>query len=121
MSRLANIHATVTTVLAGLGHTVRQQGSYAPGAALPETMVTYQVIDQPNGAHADNKPGSTIHRVQVAMYSKKPTIVQGADAAFKAALLPAGFLRVTGRDLQYDHNTGHYGYTCDYRFYEREV
>lgn len=121
MSRLPNIYATINTALAGLGYTVRPQGSYAPGATLPETLVTYQVVDQPNGAHADNRPGSTIHRVQVAMYSKRPALVQGADAAFKGALLPAGFLRVTGRDLPLDHDTGHYGYTCDYRFYEREV
>lgn len=88
---------------------------------LPETLVTYQIIDQPNGAHADNRPGSTIHRIQVAMYSKRPALTQGADAAIKAVLLPAGFLRVTGRDLPYAPDTGHYGYTSDYRLYESEV
>jgi len=118
---VGNVYETIKTTLAPLGYPVRQQGSYAPGATLPETLVTYQVIDQPNGAHADNRPGSTIHRIQISMYSKRPALVQGADAAIKGVLLPAGFLRVTGRDLPLDHETGHYGYTSDYRFYESEV
>jgi hypothetical protein len=84
-------------------------------------MVTYQVIDQPNNSHADNRPTSTTSRIQISIYSRRPAITQGADATLKAALLPAGFLRVTGRQLPIDPKTGHYGYTSDYRFYESEA
>jgi hypothetical protein len=103
-----------------LGYEVKEQGTYAPGATLPETFITYQIINSPNSSYADNKPISTAIRAQLALYSKKPAIKQSADSLFKSVMLPAGFLRIDGRDLPFIQSTGHYGYTCDYRFYESE-
>lgn len=99
---------------------MKEQGSYSPGAKLPETFITYQVIDAPNNTHYDNLPASTTRRIQLALYSAKPDIKQSADSLFKSMMVPAGFLRVSGRDLPFDGNTQRYGYTSDYRFYESE-
>lgn len=117
---MSNIYELTYNTLVTLGYEVREQGTYAAGAILPETFVTYLIVDSPNNSHADNVPTSQTTRVQATLYSKKPAIKQGADAAFKAALLPVGFMRVGGRDLPYAKDTGHYAYTCDYRFYNME-
>jgi len=117
---LINIYALVFDTLSALGYPVREQGTYGPDASLPETHITYQIIDSPNNSHADNLPTSQTSRVQVTIYSRKPAIKQGADAALKAVMLPAGFMRAGGRDLPYNSDTGHYAFTSDYRFYQRE-
>lgn len=121
MCLLVNIYELVCNTLKPLGYPVKEQGSYTPGANIPETFITYQIIDAPNNTHYDNVPASTTPRIQLAFYSKKPALKQNADQTFRSVMLPAGFLRVSGRDLPFDSTTGHYGYTSDYRYYETEV
>lgn len=117
---MINVYEIIYSTLIALGYPVREQGSYGEGEELPETFITYQVIYISNRSHADNQPTCGITRVQVNLYSRDPTIKQGADRAIKAAMLPAGFLYVDGRDLPLSADTGHYGFTCDYRFFTME-
>lgn len=117
---MSNIYNRIYSTLTQLGYTVREQGSFAPGTILPDTFVTYQIIGQPSISFADNRPTGSTTRVQVALYSKDPEIKQNADNALKAVMLPSGFLRIDGRPLPFDAETGHYAYTVDYRYYETE-
>ena len=117
---MADVYDRTVAALSVLGYPVREQGTYQPDEVLPQTHVTYQVIDQTNPGHADNMPISTTTRVQVTVYSTDPSVVQHADGLLRVAMLPSGFLRVTGRRLPLDPETGHYGYTSDYRLYESE-
>ncbi|WP_373232104.1 hypothetical protein [Cohnella sp.] len=117
---MINLYAHVYGTLSALGYPVREQGTYAPGDELPETHVTYFFVDSPNDSHADNEPTSTTTRIQVALYSRDPEIKQAANATLKDVMLPAGFLRVGGGDLPYNTATGHYGFRCDFRFYDME-
>ncbi len=114
---MTNIYELIYDTLVLLDYPVREHGTYAENDKLPETFVTYQIIDSPNNSFADNQPTSQTIRVQVNLYSKRPSIKQGADTVLKNIMLPVGFMRVGGRDLPYDLKTGHYGYTCDYRYY----
>lgn len=116
---MINIYELTYDTLASLGYPVKEQGTL--GKELPETFVTYQLIDSPPTGHADNRATGVSYRMQITLYSTSPTIKQGADAAFKAVMLPAKFMRVGGRDLPFDPKTGHYAYTCDYRYYDMEV
>ncbi|MDP4095472.1 hypothetical protein OIN60_01525 [Paenibacillus sp. P96] len=116
---MTNMYALIYDTLLQLGYPVREQGTYAEGEVLPETFVTYQVIDTPDVSHADNLPTAWTVRIQVALYSKKPAIKQGAEAAIRDVMLPADFMRIGGRDLPYSQATGHYAYTCDYRYYDQ--
>ncbi|GIO36880.1 hypothetical protein J41TS12_17410 [Paenibacillus antibioticophila] len=115
---MINIYAVTVDALKSLGYPVREQGTYAPTDTLPETFATYQIIDSPNNSAADNLPTSQTTRVQVNLYSRDPEIKQVADDLLKSVMIPAGFLRAGGRDLPFSLQTGHYGYTCDYRFYD---
>ncbi|MFK7692859.1 hypothetical protein [Paenibacillus sp. HJGM_3] len=117
---MSDIYSLLADTLSGIGYPVREQGTFADENKLPETFITYFVVDTPNNSHADNLPTSRTTRAQITLYSKKPALKQGADASIKAVMLPAGFLRVGGRDLPYNPKTGHYAYTCDYRYYELE-
>lgn len=116
---MINIYDHTYQTLKTLGYPVQEHGTYGD-KKMTETFVTYQIIDSSNNSHADNAPTSCTTRVQVNLYSNRPTLKQGADEALKAVMLPAGFMRVGGRDLPFDTSTGHYGYTCDYRFYDDE-
>lgn len=115
---MINIYALICDTLQPLGYPVQEQGTYAPNERLPETFVTYQIIDQSSYSHADNAPTSQTDRVQVVLYSRDPSLKQSANEAFMGVMLPAGFMRVSGRDLPYASSTGHYAYTSDYRYYD---
>lgn len=117
----SNIYSILYSALSGLGYTVREQGTFGSTETLPATFITYQLIEQPNDSHYDNRPISTTSRMQVTLYSQDPAIKQNADNLFKSVLLPAGFMRAGGRDLPFNSDTGHYAYTSDYRYYDMEV
>ncbi|MPM27249.1 hypothetical protein SDC9_73759 [bioreactor metagenome] len=119
---MTNIYALVCGTLEPVGFPVGKQGSFSAEDEknLPETYITYQVIDTPSKSYADNRPTGRSTRIQLTMYSSNPELTQGADSTFKAVMIPAGFMRVGGRDLPYDPSTGRGGYTCDYRYYDME-
>ena len=115
-----NIYEKVAAVLDASGFIYRQQGSFLPTEPLPETFLTYQIINNEDVAHACNKPYACSARVQMTLYSTDPAIVQSANETLKSIMLPAGFTRFIGRDLPFSADTGHYGYTCDYKYYIQE-
>lgn len=120
MFQLDNIYKIIYDTLAPLGYITKEQGTFPKETVLPETYITYFLIDSPNTSHADNKPTSTTSRIQLVLYSKKPSLKQNADKLLMSVMLPGGFLRVGGRDLPFNADTGHYARTCDYRYYEEE-
>ena len=118
---MSNIYKAVYDALSALNYPVREQGTYSEDEILPDSLITYQLIDDPDLAHYENIPVSKISRFQVNIYSKDPAVKQSADGLLRSVMLPAGFTRSGGRDLPYDSNTGHYGYASDYKYYETEV
>lgn len=117
---ISNIYGLVYETLVPLGYPIKEQGTYPPGAVLPETYITYFLVDSPNETHYDNKLESTTYRIQLCIYSIKPSIKQNGDNLFKSVMLEGGFLRIGGRDLPFNSSTGHYCYTCDYRYFDQE-
>jgi hypothetical protein len=112
-----NIYSLIYDTLLPLGYTVKEQGTYIGISKLPETYITYFIVDSPTETAYDNVSVSQSIRVQLCIYSKKPSIKQSGDELFKSVMIPAGFMRIGGRDLPFNSDTGHYGYTCDYRYY----
>lgn len=117
---MVNVFNKIVTTLSPLGYSIREQGSYRSNENLPETFITYLLINSPNRSFADNLPLSRTTQIQVSLYSKNPQIVQSADSDIKNLMLSAGFLRINGRSLPYEPMTGHYCWTNDYRLYETE-
>ena len=110
-----NVYQEICEALQPLGYEVVEQGSYA-GKRLPSTYITYMKTSDKNVTHTGNKAVGNIDRVQVTLWSTDPAVKQSARETLDGCLLPLGFLRIGGRDLSYSHPSGHYGYTCDYRY-----
>ena len=117
---MTDVYSVIYDTLISIGYPVREQGTYGQNEKLPETHITYFVIDQANESHADNAPTSRTTKARVFLYSRKPAIAQQADSVLKAAMLAAGFLRAGGRPLPFDKDTGHYGYVSTYNYFEME-
>lgn len=117
---MSNIFEKITTALAPLGYIIREQGTFKSGETLPETFITYFIVDSPSGTHYDNVSHSETFRVQVTMYSKKPSIIQSSNKNIKNLMVPKGFMRISGKSLPYDITTGHYAWTQDYKYFDME-
>ena len=118
---MINIYDKVYTTLTASSLPVREQGTFAEDETLPETFITYLVLDQSDSTHADNLPSSLTTMVQVAYYSQRPGLVQVADHLIRNLMIPAGFMRAGGRSLPLDKETWHYGYVTTYNYYDSEV
>jgi hypothetical protein len=118
--QLVNIYSLVYETLNSLGYPVKEQGTYPSGTTLPETHITYFIVDSSGKSHYDNEEAIQKIRIQLVLYSKKPSVKQNADELLKSVMLPVGFLRVGGGDLPFNKDTGHYAFRCDYRYYESE-
>lgn len=117
---MTNIFKKVFDTLSPLGYEVAEKGTYQAGDTLPDTLVTYQVLEADDVRHYDNQPVGIQYAVQIDLYARDPAITQTADTVFRAVMQPAGFRRAGGRSLPLDPATGHYGWTNDYNF-ESEV
>lgn len=117
---MVNIYEKITSTLASFGVPIREQGSYKPQEILPDTFITFLIINSPYVGFADNLPTSRITQIQISVYSTKPSIIQSADENIKSLMMPAGFMRLSGRPLPFEHITGHYAWTSYYRLYEME-
>jgi hypothetical protein len=114
------IYEKIYNTLAPLGYTIREQGTFKSGETLPESFITFLIVDSPNDTHYDNLPTSTTYRMQITLYSQKPSVIQSANTTIKGLMLPAGFVRASGRSLPFNQDTGHYAWTQDYKLFETE-
>lgn len=114
-----SIYKRISDALATLELPYQEQGTMNKDT-LPATFITYQLLTEDGVSYADNLPTANSTLVQLALYSTDPAIKQTAKATLTGAMRPAGFTRAGGRDLPFDKETGHYGYACDFRYYETE-
>ncbi|MGB7594704.1 MAG: hypothetical protein WBL80_04005 [Erysipelotrichaceae bacterium] len=113
-----NVRDTLITTLTPLSYDVRLQGSYADDEPLPESFITYLVIEAPDGSFYEGSPMLTRHRIQVVFYSKKMALINTVPALMDVALKDAGFLR-DGKGRDYGFENEHYGLLVNYSFTER--
>jgi hypothetical protein len=86
---------------------------------LPDTYIVYFMVDDPeDGSSYDGKTVSHQPRVQISLYFSDKSIYLTIPEQIEAAFLAADFMRVGGGELPYQADTGHYGWYCDFRFYE---
>lgn len=114
---MSNIYSDISNALAASEYPVYLESS-APASDLPDTYLTYMVISDSPLFHAKNEPVGMAARVMVKLYSRDPEITQGGRGLLDN--LMDGYLRIGGGDLPFYAPTGHYGYTCDYRYFDYE-
>lgn len=112
------IQARVMAALASLGLRAEPvKLILGSGEALPDMHITFQVISAAPEAHAEDREIARAHLVQVNLWS------QNGFEAFpdvEGAMSAAGFLFQGGRDMELDEETGHYGQSMDFLFYEEK-
>jgi len=106
-------------VLTALGFPFHFERMDCATSQLPDTYITYFLVDDTPKGHSDNKETSHSSRIQVSLFyrdlSKALTVPDQIEAAFMAA----NFMRVGPGRIPYQEDTQHYGWRCDFRFYER--
>ncbi len=83
--------------------------------ALPETFITYQLLDSSPEQAADNLETERSYLVQVNCWSVDGVVVL---PNVEPALLAAGFRKGSSRQIPQDQATGHYGLATDYSYSE---
>lgn len=113
-----NVRDRFIHALEPLGFEVRLQGSYAEDEPLPESFITYFIVDSPDGTFYEDGPLLTYIRIQVVLYSKKMSILTALPQQIFVACRNAGFIRDSrGRDLGFEGD--HYGWIMNFITTER--
>lgn len=115
-----NVRDTLITALQPLEYDVRLQGSYAANEPLPESFITYQIVDAPDASFYDNQPQLTHHRLQVIFYSKKMSLINSVADQIYTAMKQAGFIR-DGKGRDYGFENEYLGLLIQFTYTERNV
>lgn len=112
---MSNIWEMTNTALSTLGVTVAASAliQATPTADLPDTYITYQVIDMTPEQHADNAETLRSELVQVNIH-KRAGLMSLPDVI--GAMTAAGFFFYDGREIEYDAVTRHFGIALDFEY-----
>jgi hypothetical protein len=116
---MPTIWARVNSALSGLG--VRTANGRlilkTKNDPWPDQYITFQVIAAAPEEHVDDHEIGRAHLVQLNMWSRN-----GFESFpnVEDAMLTAGFLFQAERDMDYNENTGHYGQSKDFLYYEEK-
>lgn len=91
----------------------------AKTAQLPDTYIVYFMVDDPGETWGDGKETSHQPRVQISLYFRDKAKYLTIPDQIKAAFMAANFMRQTESELPYQTDTEHYGWYCDFNYYER--
>lgn len=85
---------------------------------LPDTYVVYFLVSAPSVSSADNKERASEVRIQVSLFYRNKSTFLTIPDKIVAAFTKAGLCRAGEGRIPYQTNTGHYGWRCDFKFYE---
>ena len=115
-----NVRDRLINSLEPIGFEVRLQGSYAENEPLPESFITYFIVDSPDGNYYEDGPLLTYIRIQVVLYSMKMSAINTIPEQIFNACRNAGFIRDSrGRDLGFEGD--HYGWSMNFITTERNL
>lgn len=91
----------------------------SPTEQLPDTFIVYFLVDDTGVSYSDNTETSHEPRIQVSLFYRDKSAFLTAPGQIETAFLSSGFTRVGSGRIPYQTDTRHYGWRCDFRFYER--
>ena len=86
---------------------------------LPDTFLVYFLVSDQPTAHYDGKEASHEVRMQVSLFYRDISVINTLPDKIIKAFTATGFKRAGCGRIPYQQNTGHYGWRCDFNFYER--
>jgi len=85
------------------------------GGELPDTFISFYLVDGTGAQHADNSETLREYTVQVSIFARAGLVsLPNVDAA----MLAAGFTKGPERQLPRDATTRHFGLAKDYNYLE---
>ncbi len=108
------------TILTALGLPYHFERMTCETVQLPDTYIVYFLVDDPGTTWTDGKETSHEARIQVSLFYRDKSKILTVPDQIEAAFMAADFIRVgnSGR-IPYQEDTQHYGWRCDFRYYER--
>ena len=119
MCRLSEWITKCETVLTAIGLPYDLERMTCATTQLPDTYIVYFLVDDPGKGWADNAETSHVPRIQVSLFYRDLSTVLTIPDQIEAAFIAANFMRVGAGRIPYSEDTGHYGWRCDFRLYER--
>jgi len=107
------------TILTAIGLPYDFERMLIDAAQLPDTFIVYFLVTDSGVAYADDKETSHEARVQVSLFYRDKSIFLTVPNQIETAFMAAGFMRVGSGTIPYQPDTGHYGWRCDFRYFER--
>ena len=86
---------------------------------LPDKYITFFLVDDPGAAYADNKETAHVPRVQISFYFRDKSDYLTIPKEIKSLFMSAGALRSGEGRIPFNEKTRHYGWRCDFKFYEK--
>lgn len=86
---------------------------------LPDTYITYFLVANPGTAWANGKERILTPRIQVSLFYRKKKAFIDLPPKIIQAFVSNGFMRSGEGRIPYQQNTGHYGWRCDFYYYEK--
>jgi hypothetical protein len=107
------------SILQSIGLPYKFERMTVPTAQLPDTYITYFLVDDLSKSWADGKETSKTARIQVSLFYRDNNVALTVPDQIEAAFMAANFMRVGAGHLPHQEDTRHYGWRCDFRYYER--
>ena len=85
---------------------------------LPDTFIVYFLVDDSGKTWADGFEASRNARIQVSLFFRNKSTYLTVPDQIETAFKQGGFLRVGSGRIPYSEDTGHYGWRCDFNYYE---
>ncbi len=118
MCRLSEWITKSEEILETIGLPYHLERMTCEAAQLPDTFIVYFLVDDNGKSWANNVERSRTARVQVSLFYRDLSTVLTVPEQIEAAFMADNFMRVGSGRIPYQDNTGHYGWRCDFRYYE---
>lgn len=86
---------------------------------LPDTFIVYFLVSDPPTTHYDNFETSHEVRMQISLFYRDISVINTLPDKIIKAFTAVGFKRNGCGRIPYQQSTGHYGWKCNFNFYER--
>ena len=86
---------------------------------LPDVFIVYFLISDTPLTHYDNQETSHEIKIQVSLFYRDISAIKTLPDNIIDAFTATGFKRIGNSRIPYQINTQHYGWRCDFNYYEK--
>lgn len=88
-------------------------------AQLPDCYAVYFLVSDPPSAWYDGSESSTQAKIQVSFFYRQKSDILDIPEKIISAFKAEGFMRSGEGRIPYQKDTGHYGWRCEFNYYEK--